>query len=253
MSCPRHGGAALAPVYQPKTYRHWVSNRGLVSFSVIVKETDLFISATSGLEKEALKAVRGQRALLEGYIESHPLFATSLEPLPVASDAPPLVREMAEAAARAGVGPMAAVAGAIAELVGRELLPLSPEVIVENGGDIFLKTSRKRLVGLYAGESALSGKLAFEVWPEETPLGVCTSSGSVGHSLSMGKADAVVVFSPSAAVADAAATAIGNRVQSADDIAAAVEFARTIEGVGGVVIVVGDHLGLWGQVRIARV
>jgi ApbE superfamily uncharacterized protein (UPF0280 family) len=99
------------------------------------------------------------------------------------------VREMADATREVGVGPMAAVAGAIAESVGKELLPYSDEVIVENGGDIFLKTSKERFIGVYAGKSKFTKKIAFSILPDETPLGVCTSSGTVGHSLSFGYAD----------------------------------------------------------------
>ncbi len=128
-----------------------------------------------------------------------------------------IVKTMAEAAEKAGVGPMAAVAGAIAEYVGRELLPFSREVIVENGGDIFLKTQKTRSIGIYAGESSpFTGKLALRIEPKDTPLGICTSAGTVGHSLSFGKCDAAILVSPSASLADAAATAVGNLIQSAD-------------------------------------
>ncbi|MFQ5988107.1 MAG: UPF0280 family protein, partial [Dehalococcoidia bacterium] len=182
-----------------------------------------------------------------------PLFAISLEPLSVGRNAPSLVREMAAAAQKASVGPMAAVAGAIAERVGRDLLPFSDEVIVENGGDIFIKTSQERLIGVYAGESTLTGRIAFAIQPEETPLGVCTSSGSVGHSLSFGIADAVIVFSPSTSLADAAATAIGNRVSSASDIPKALEFAQGIQGLKGAAVIKDDHMGLFGQIKMADV
>ncbi len=240
-------------MYQPRTYRHWVNDDDLVSFSVMVGETDLLIRAKRDLVVEALEATRKSRADLERYIAAHHLFATTLEPLIVEEDAPFLVKEMAASAHEVGVGPMAAVAGAIAERVGRELLPFSDEVIVENGGDIFIKTARERSIGVYAGESALTGKIAFAVQPEETPLGICTSSGTVGHSLSFGKADAVIAFSSSTSLADAAATAIGNRVSSVSDIPAALEFAQSIAGLRGVVIIKDDDMGLWGQIRIAEV
>jgi ApbE superfamily uncharacterized protein (UPF0280 family) len=146
---------------------------------------------------------------------------------------------------------MAAVAGAIAEAVGRDLAAFTPEVIVENGGDIFLKVSRKTLVGIYAGDSSLSRRIALEIMPRETPLGMCTSSGTVGHSLSLGNADAVIVLSPSTALADAAATALCNMVKAADDITQAIEKAQGIEGLRGLVIIMGDKMGVWGKVRIA--
>lgn len=166
-------------------------------------------------------------------------------------DAPAIVRDMTQAAWKAGVGPMAAVAGAIAEAVGKDLLAYAPEIIVENGGDIFMKISRTRLIGIYAGESPLTAKIALEIRSEDTPLGICTSSGTVGHSLSLGTADAVIVLSHSAAVADAAATAIGNRIKTAEDVTAAIEQAQTIDGLAGVVIIKEDKLGVWGGVRLA--
>ncbi len=238
-------------MYEPRTYRDWVSDKDLVSFSVVVKETDLRIRARRDLTPKALSATQRYRADLETYIKSHPVFLTTLKPFEVEPDAPPIVKEMADAAREVGVGPMAAVAGAIAERVGKELLPYSEEVIVENGGDIFLKTSKERLIGVYAGESKFTKKIAFSIKPKETPLGVCTSSGTVGHSLSFGYADAVIVFSPYTALADAAATAIGNRVRIVEDIPDALEFAQSIKDLRGVAIIKGDNMGLWGQIRLA--
>lgn len=238
-------------MYQPRIYRHWIKVSDLVSFNVLDRETDLHISAQQKLEDEALIAIRNCRAALEDYIRSHGLFLSSLEPCVVEAYAPSIVKDMAEAARLAGVGPMAAVAGAIAQAVGNDLLAYTREIIVENGGDIFMKLLSTRLIGIYAGDSPLSGKIALEIEPDETPLGVCTSSGTVGHSLSFGTADAVVVLSPSAALADAAATAIGNRVKTIADIDSAIEAAHNIEGVVGVLVIKDDKMGLWGRVKIA--
>jgi len=193
-----------------------------------------------------------QRALLEGYIARYPEFATALKPFPVGDDAPHIVKEMAEAAERVGVGPMAAVAGAVAEYVGKELLNFSSEVIVENGGDIFLKNLERRVVGIYTGKTPFTGKIALQIEPEDTPLGVCTSSGTVGHSLSFGRADAAIVLSPSTPLADAAATAIGNLVTEEDDIYRGIEFAKGIEGLKGVAIIKDDKMALWGEINLIR-
>ena len=182
----------------------------------------------------------------------HPAFLTSLEPLPVDEDAPRIVKAMTEATARVGIGPMASVAGAIAELVGNELLAFSPEIIVENGGDIYLKSSEKRIVGIYAGKSPLTGKIGLEINGEDTPLGICTSSGTVGHSLSYGKADAVIVLSKSATLADAAATAIGNLIKQPGDFPSGIELAKGIEGLKGLVIIKDDNMGVWGEVKIRQ-
>lgn len=237
-------------MYQPRTYRHWTADDGLVSFNVVVKETDLYIRATRNLEAEAIESVIKHRTPLEEYIGSHPLFLHSLEPYAVGDDAPDIVRKMAQAAEIAEVGPMAAVAGAIAEGVGRDLLVYSREIIVENGGDIFAEISQTRLIGVYAGESGFTGKIALEINPEKTPLGICTSSGTVGPSLSLGAADAVIAISHSAALADAAATAIGNRVMAAGDIDVVIEQVKAMPELVGVVIIKGDKMGVWGDVKL---
>jgi ApbE superfamily uncharacterized protein (UPF0280 family) len=238
-------------MYQPRTYRHWISGDDLVSFNVTVRETDLLIRARSNLEQQALESVQKHRKPLEEYIRQHPLFMHSLEPVEVASDAPEIVREMAEAGEIAGVGPMAAVAGAIAEMVGRDLLVFSPEIIVENGGDIFMQILKARKVGIYAGESSpFTGKLALEIAAEDTPLGICTSSGTVGHSLSLGNADAVIVTAPSAALADAAATAIGNKVKDAPDVKKEINSAGMRYGISGLIIIKDDEIGMWGNIKL---
>ncbi|MGB2876760.1 MAG: UPF0280 family protein [Dehalococcoidales bacterium] len=237
-------------MYQPRTYRHWVKDDDLVDFRVAVKETDLYLRATSDLHRKAHRLVLKYRDGIEKYIARHPDFLTSLEPVEVEAQAPKIVRAMADAARLCGVGPMAAVAGAIAEFVGKELLEFSPEIIVENGGDIYLKSLRRRTIGVFAGGSPLTGKLGLDIAPEDTPLGICTSSGTVGHSLSFGKADAVIVLADSATLADAAATAIGNRVSEVADIEKGIEFAQDIGRLKGVVIIKDDRLGVWGEVKL---
>lgn len=240
-------------MYQPRSYRHWIRDKDLVSFNVVVRETDLYIRARRNLERKTLKAVSKYRVSLERYVERHPEFLAALKPIRVGKDAPQIVKAMAKAAKEVGVGPMASVAGAIAEYVGRELLPFSSELIVENGGDIFLKTLKRRLIGVYAGESPFTGKITLEIQPEETPLGICTSSGTVGHSLSFGRADACIVLSLSTSLADAAATAIGNLTVEASDIPRGIDFAKGVEGIKGVVIIKGDQIGIWGEVKILPV
>ncbi len=240
-------------MYEQRTYRHDIKERDLVSFQAAVKETDLYIRAARDLSAEAVAAINEVRGPLERYIREHPIFLHSLEPLPVDRHAPEVVKRMQQAARLAKVGPMAAVAGAVAQMVGEKLLHLSAEIIVENGGDIYLKVGRKRTVAIYAGESVFSGKLAIEVAPDRTPLGICTSSGKVGPSLSLGIADAAVVVAPSAALADAVATAVGNAVKSEDDVDAALELGRRIKGISGIVLIAGSNLGVWGDVPLLNI
>ncbi len=239
-------------MYEERTYRELVKTDDLVKFEVIVKETDLLIRAERDLSKQTRESVLKYRHQLETYIAMNPGFQQSLTPLPEDPYAPEIVKAMFRASQRAGVGPMATVAGAMADLVSKDLLNLSNEVIVENGGDIYLASSKERTIGIYAGNSPLSLKIGIVISPEETPLGVCTSSGTVGPSLSFGKANAVCILSKSSALADAAATAVGNVVKGKNDISLGLGRAREIEGVLGTLIVVEEKMGVWGKIRLTR-
>ncbi len=237
-------------MYQPRVYRRICQPEDLISFLVEIKETDLFILAEKNLSTQAKKAAQNCRGIIEKYIKQKPSFLTNLAPIPHDPFAPPIIASMIWAAQKTNVGPMAAVAGAVAEFVGRELLKHCSQVIIENGGDIFLKSSKKRIIRIQAGKSSFNNKIALQIEAEQSPLGICTSSGTVGHSLSFGRADAVVVLSSYTALADAAATAIGNIIQTKDDINPALEKTKTIEGITGVVLIKDDQAGFWGKVKI---
>jgi uncharacterized protein len=236
--------------YEPRFYRDNVAPAGLVSFEVVVGETDLHISAERDLSSMARTAVIEARFEIESFIQTNPVFASTYRPYPVSDMAPMIVCRMASAAAKADVGPMAAVAGAVAEYVGRRLMEESAEVIVENGGDIFIASASARLMAVYAGESPLSNKIALVIKPEMTPFGICTSSGTVGHSKSFGRADAAVVMSPNTALADAWATALGNMVHSADDLEKAVIAAQNAPGLIGALVIKEDKMAAWGSIEI---
>jgi uncharacterized protein len=236
--------------YRDRTYRNRILKNDLKVFNVTFQETDLFIRSDSDLSVVALESVHRLRSTLETYIAAHPKFLTALSSLPYDGFAPEIVRDMLTASARVGVGPMAAVAGAFAEHVGRDLLQYSHNVIVENGGDIYLRSFNDVNVGLFAGQSPLSGHVAIKVRKEEMPLGICTSSATVGHSLSFGCTDACCIKSRSVALADAAATAVGNLVKSKHDIQNALMAGLEIEGVLGVVIIVGDQMGAVGDIEL---
>jgi len=236
--------------YRDRTYRNRILKNNLKVFNVSVRETDLFISADSDLTQIVLASVHRHRSSLESYIAAHRDFLTSMNPVPYDTFAPEIVRDMMRVSATAGVGPMAAVAGAVAEHVGRDLLQYTRNVIIENGGDIYLKSANDVLVGLFAGRSPLTYRVSIKVRKEETPIGICTSSGTVGHSLSFGHADACCVKSKSVALADAAATAVGNIVKSKNDLQNALEAGMEIEGVLGIVIIIGDQMGVIGDIEL---
>ena len=236
--------------YQERTYRNKISKENLISFQIKVGETDLYISADKDLADIARKSVHKYRRFIEEYIKHCPQFLDSLVPIEPDETAPAIIKDMLKASRIAGVGPMASVAGAIAQYVGLDLLEYSDDVIVENGGDIFLKSESEINIGIFAGESPMSYKVALRIRSEDMPLGICTSSGTVGHSLSLGVADAVCVTSKSASLADAAATSIGNRVRKERDIKVALEAGAEIEGVLGILIIAGDKMGAYGAIEL---
>lgn len=239
-------------VFEPRSYRKAVAPEGLVCFEVVYKETDLQICAETELSSQAREAIVRARHDIETYIASYPRFAESYSPVDVDADAPQIVADMARAGHTASVGPMAAVAGAIAEYVARALAAHSDEVIVENGGDVFVLGRVQRTLALWAGDDGVRG-VGLVVSPEMMPVAVCTSSGRVGHSTSFGAADAVTVLAADAALADAVATALANRIRRPEDVDLALHSAQAIKGVLGVVATANGRIGAWGAVRLTSV
>jgi ApbE superfamily uncharacterized protein (UPF0280 family) len=241
--------------YRRRSYRSLASEEQLVSSYFTLRETDLHILAVKDVTAEAGELATGFRLQIENYLAVHPEFGTSLSPLETDELAPLVVRRMFEAASQAGVGPMAAVAGGIAECVGQGLLDAGhKEIIVENGGDLFLSRSVALTVSIFAGQSPLSNRLGLNIVPEQMPLGICTSSGTVGHSLSFGLADSVTVVADSAFVADAAATRLGNEVgcakEAGEGIERALEIATSMTLLRGVLIICGGTMGAVGEIEL---
>ena len=237
--------------YQKRFYRDWVLAKDLYQARVAVKETDLQILADKPIDTDFVqKKIQAYRFAIEGYIFKDKRFLTSLKPITVELTAPLIVREMAETSRAANVGPMAAVAGAVAQFLGRDLLRFGyKEVIIENGGDIFLKIRKVRKVGIYAGKSKLWQGLSIKIKPQDTPIGICTSSGSVGHSLSFGLADSVTILSKNASLADAVATAVGNLVSTKKDLVQAIDFAKSVKGILAAAIILKKDFTSWGKLE----
>ncbi|MDY6972051.1 MAG: UPF0280 family protein [Thermodesulfobacteriota bacterium] len=239
-------------LYRERTYRKKANAGDLVSFHVAVRETDLWVSADRNLEKDTIDLILDCRYQLETYIRSHSVFLTSLKPLHEDHCAPPIAKEMIDATKELDVGPMASVAGAVAQYVGKGLLQFTDQVIVENGGDIFLKTRRPATVSVLAGSSPLSGKFGLLIPVKQMPSGVCASSATVGHSLSTGIADVVCLVSSSAALADGAATALGNRIKIKADLERVGLWADNIEGIRGGLVIAEDRMAAWGDIELVE-
>lgn len=236
--------------FEERFYRGSARKEGLIAYQTVVQETDLHIQAHQEDQELTRDLIIKHRGYLENYIKRYPAFAKALKPWPMKGFPPRMVRDMINAAKSVNVGPMAAVAGVIAEYVGKDLLSHSPEIIVENGGDTFIKVDAPLTVGIYAGKSPLSLEIGLLLDTTEKPLAVCTSSGTIGHSKSFGVADAVCIVSSSGALADATATAMGNILTSKDHIQEAIDLGRSRRGIQGVVVIIGDNLGVWGDLEI---
>jgi ApbE superfamily uncharacterized protein (UPF0280 family) len=195
------------------------------------------------------------RNVLDTYIAKRPEFLTSLVPIDDDIAAHQVIRSMIQSSAKAGIGPMSAVAGVFAQFVGEALISefRVSEVIVENGGDLYLQILNDLEVGIYAGHSPLSNKLAVIVPASLSPLGLCTSSGTVGHSLSFGKADAAMIACNDASLADALATRFGNEVKTPLDIPNALKLSENFPEILSVVIIIEDKIGVKGLFGIQPV
>ena len=231
-------------------YRGTITATDLVRAQVVVKETDLMVLSEHEIGDLVRDIVLTQRDRLERFIAVNPVFRDSLLPLAVPDTAPGIVKSMALAGQAAGVGPMAAVAGAICEAVAVGLGGSVRELILENGGDLYVSSTRERIVGIFTGTGEHGADIGLRLAAGSTPVGVCTSSGRIGHSLSLGDSAAATVLARSCALADAAATAVGNRVRGRDGIREGLAAARDIPGILGVVVLRDGQLGAWGDVEI---
>ena len=192
-------------------------------------------------------AVLARRRELERYIARQPEFQHSLSPVSLLDNAPEVARRMAAAAWLTGLGPMAAVAGALAQFgVEAALAAGCQEAIVENVGGIFLASGSEVVIGLYAGNNPLAASLAFRISPAQMPLALCSSSSVMGHSLSFGRCDLATVAAKDAALADAAVTLVCNRIKQEKDLEPVLEEVGKIAGVDGILAVKNNRVALWG-------
>lgn len=238
----------LAPF---RTYRSGGAPAGReTAFQVVVEQTDLYVVAPAEMSREVGEVVRSLRGALRAHIELQPEFATRLSPLDPGPNAPEIARRMAESSAPFKVGPMAAVAGTMAQMVS-EAFPESGDFLVENGGDLYLRSSRERVIGILTdptGEAALGVRLR----PSEFPVSFCASSATIGHSLSLGGADLVVVRAAQAGIADAAATALANRLHDARGLEAVTSLARSWQdrGIQGLFAQAEGKIAVWGRMEL---
>ncbi len=235
-------------------YRDFTSTNRWDTYRVKIESSDLYIRTKGNFSSFVKKKLIKLRKDIETEIKRYPEFLTSLKPIsPKFSNIQRVVKIMYDASKKAGVGPMAAVAGAIAHIIGEEVSKKSEEVIVENGGDIYINVKKEVKMTVFAGDSPFSGKIGLKISSDLSPVGVCTSSGSVGHSLSFGRADGFTVISKDTALADAVATAGANRIKCRSDIENAISYAMSIPGVLGVLAIYKDVIGAKGIIELCEI
>ena len=237
-------------IHTRRFYRHNAPSWG-TAFNVKHHASDLHILADSDLHDAAYRILVQLREELDAHIKEHPGFLYSLSPVDQPADCTETAEIMYRASQAAGTGPMAAVAGAIAELTGRELLRYSQAVIVENGGDIWLSVPDPVIIAIYAKNIYFRDNVAVRINPRQMPCSVCTSTPGLGHSLSFGRADSVTIIAGSGALADAAATMTCNMVQDESDMESALERALSVPGVTGGLIIFRDKLAIQGDLELA--
>jgi uncharacterized protein len=240
-------------MYEERTYRQLSRPRDLHCYEVVCKETDVLCCTSVDLRKVIENRVLFYRHQLESYGAAKPQFLKSLVPVETDPLAPRIVQEMIAASTAVGVGPMACVAGGLAEFVGKDINHLSDEYIIENGGDIYLRTRKVRRTAVYAKDSPYSQRIGIALRPSDNAYGICTSSATVGPSLSLGKADAVCIVAQSALFADALATRLGNAVSDTDDLNRALEDGQQFPDVIGILIIMGKNLAVWGNIDLIEV
>lgn len=243
--------------YRKRTARH----PDEVVFQVVVEETDLWVTTSAGLTGQPVLPdlpdqiaayVTELRGQIKAWMLLAPDFRTSLVPVPTPASAPEVARRMAHGADIAGVGPFAAVAGTVAQMVAERFAPVSPDIIVENGGDIYICSQRDRVVGLLP-DPASGEMIGVVVKAADCPVSLCSSSATIGHSLSLGVGDIAAVRARDASLADAAATLFGNMLQGPDDVARVTERAAAMAhlGIEGVYAQCGGRVGIWGNMELA--
>jgi len=233
-------------IIRERFYRDILNTHGLKKFKVRVEETDLLVLAETFLKKEVEDEVKRQRDAIKHYIRDNPEFYTSFSPLHCESNEA-IINLMCDSE----TGPMASVAGAIAEVTGKKILTFTKQVFIENGGDIFARMHKDFNVGIYTGNPSLSFRLGLRIKGRNLPIGIATSSGTVGHSFSYGKADAVTVISASAALSDGSATYFGNLITGdAIEKEAVEKEIKKFPFIEGILIIKGKEIFVWGEIEL---
>jgi len=232
-------------------YRNRVKYKERYNWRIVYKYSDLLVSCNKDIRLRLEKLVKEIYGFLESCIKKEPVFEKSLVPLEIREYFPPIIKRMCRKAAIFNVGPMATVAGAVCDYIASGLDRHCRRLIIENGGDIFIKSNRDVDIGIYLKNKYFADKICLKIKAGDTPCGICSSSGIFGHSLSMGCSDLVVVLAKSTISADGAATSIANKINTTEDINKTITEYKNIKDITGILVVKDDKLGVWGNVELA--
>ena len=239
--------------YKERTYRSRFSDDERRWFCVKFLESDLWIGVDSGSYRASMEAdtyamLVELRRSMDAYLLMDPAYKAALTPYDAGLEAPNILKEMSRVSHKTGIGPMSAVAGAVARHVA-EFLDTN-EVIVENGGDIYAQACSDMDISVFAGQSPLSEKIGLHIPAADFPLGICTSSGTVGPSLSLGRADAVMIVCKDVMLADSYATAMANRIKTVNDLQPVIDRISDIPEILGAIAVKDDRMAITGQFEL---
>ena len=231
-------------------YRNRIKHKEKYNWRIIYKYSDLLVSSNKDISLKLERLIKEVYYLLESCIKEDPIFEKSLSPLKIKSFYPPIIKKMCQKSATFNVGPMATVAGAVCDYIASGLDRYCRRLIIENGGDVFIKNNKDVDVSVYLKNKYFADKIYLKIKAGDTPCGLCSSSGIFGHSLSMGKSDLVVVLAKSAISADGAATSIANNINTSQDISKTINKYKDIKDINGILIIKDDKLGAWGNIEL---
>lgn len=239
--------------YRERSYRSRFSDDERRWFCVKFLESDLWIGVDRGsysasMEADTYAMLVELRRSMDAYLLMDPAYKTALTPYDAGLEAPDILKEMSRISHKTGIGPMSAVAGAVAKRVAEFLG--TKEVIVENGGDIYAQAASDMDISVFAGQSPLSEKIGLHIPAEDFPLGICTSSGTVGPSLSLGRADAVMIVCKDVLLADSYATAMANRIKTVSDLQPVIDHISNIPDMLGAIAVKDDRMAITGRFEL---
>lgn len=238
-------------LYMDKSiYRNKIKSREKYNWQITFRFSDLLVSCNKNVSSKIVQLVKEIYGLLDSVIREEPSFQKSLSPVKIKENHPPVIKKMCLKSALFNVGPMAAVAGAVCDYIASGLNNCCERLIIENGGDIYIRSTRDVDVGVYLKNKNFKDTINIKIKAKSTPCGLCSSSGAFGHSLSLGKSDLVTVLSHSTISADAAATSIANRIGDASDIGKIIEKYKEIKDINGILIVKDNKLGIWGNIEL---